>query len=219
LTSRPDGYWPWKWHRKWERSGVRYHVIRNQILSTNYGPIKVKSLRYIEGPKSASITIWTDDDEIRDGFQLLAHDDFATETAILVVNELAKRTGLRVALPETPQETEYGMVAPPGVVDVALEEDLRTDTVHFDRSKGNGEVETTDRDIALTWLHLPEELKNLREGLREVRETISALGDYAKDNNETVQTLAETIKDLDKRTKFLEEPPEIVEDPPELMYQ
>ena len=219
LTHPPKRGWPWLWDNFWTRSGVDYYIVRDLVLETIDGTINIKSLRYIEGPETSNLTIWIDDEEILDGFQLLAHDDYATEVSILAANEIARRTGLRIALPEVPQPTEYGMKAPPGVVDVALGEGLRTDKVHFDRSKGDGEVETTDRDIALTWLHLPDELRILRNGLREVREGIQALGDYAKENNETVQALAQTIKDLDQRTKWLKDTPEILDDPPEEMYQ
>lgn len=191
-------------------------MVRDVEIETVDGPIPIKSLRYVVGPMKASITIWVDDDHIADGFQLLAHDDYATEISILAVNEIARRTGLRVGLPETPQPTEYGMKAPPGVVDVALDEDLRTETVHFDRSKGDGEVETTDRDVALTWLHLPDELRILREGLREIREGLKA---YAEENNETIKALSDAARELDRRTRFLEDPVEIVDDPWEGMYQ
>ena len=146
LTSPPKRNWPWLWDNYWTESNVNFYIVRDLDLETPDGQIHIKSLRFIEGPRSSSITIWVDDDEILDGFQLLAHDDYATEVSILAVNEIARRTGLRIALPEVPQETEYGIPAPPGVVDVALEEDLRTETTHFDRSKGDGEVETTDRE-------------------------------------------------------------------------
>lgn len=219
LTSSPTSDWPWKWDNIWERSGVRYHIVRDLTIETVDGPVPIKSLRYIEGPESSNITIWTDDDEILDGFQLLAHDDYATEVSILAVNEIARRTGLRVALPEIPQDTEYGMKAPPDVVDVALEEDLRTETIHFDRSKGDGEVETTDRDVALTWLHLPEELAALRNRQREVRETLVEVVSLAEETQKTFEAITERIEALDRRTKFLEDPVEVVEDPPEVMYQ
>ena len=218
LTERPSKGWPWLWDNHWVRSGVKYHLIRDLTLETPDGQVHIKSMRYIEGPKSASITIWTDDDHITDGFQLLGHDDYSTEVSIIAVREIAKRTGLRVALPEVPQPTEYGMNAPPGVVDRALEEDLGTDKVWFDRSKGKGEIETTDKDIALTWLHLPEHIETLRKGLQEVKTALVSLGEYAKDNNETVKTISEAVEVLDKRTRVLVDEMPIIDDPWEGMY-
>lgn len=220
LTTQPKREWPWaSWDNHWTRSEVDYYIKRDVQIETKDGEIHIKSLRFIDGPKSSSITIWVDDEDLLDGFQLLAHEDYATEVSILAVNEIARRTGLRVALPEIPRPTEYGIQAPPGVVDVALEEGIETETVHFDRSKTDGEVETTDRDIALTWIHLPDELRILREGLKDVREGLEALGDYAKDNNETAEVLLNAVSTLDKRTKFLEDDVEVIDDPPELMYQ
>lgn len=219
VTHRPKRSWPWLWDNYWSRSGVDYYIVRDIEISTQEGQIRAKAVRYIQGPRSSSLTIWVEDEALSDGFQVLAHEDTATETAILVANEIARRTGLRIALPEVIQPTEYAIAAPSNVVDAALEEDLKAKDVHFDRSKGAGEIETTDRDIAITWLHLPEELRILREGLREVKETVEALGEYAKGNNETVLEISKAIQTLDKRTRFLEDPVKIVEDPPEEMYQ
>jgi DNA-binding transcriptional ArsR family regulator len=220
LTSPPKRCWPWLWDNSWVRSGVNHYVVRNLPIETIEGTINVKSIRYVEGPVNSSLTIWIDDEDLKDGFQILAHEDYATETSILVVNEIARRTGLRVSLPEIlGPGTEYGVRAPPGVVDVALEEGIETDKVHFDRSKGDGEVETTDRDIALTWIHLPEELKLLRQRQDKIQEALVEIGKLAESFNRTFEAVTERIEDLDKRTRFLEDPVEIVEDPPEVMYQ
>lgn len=215
VTAAPSRGWPWSWERTWVRSGVKYHVVRNQVIATDQGRVPIKALRYIEGPNSSSITIWTDDDHIVDGFQLLAHDDYATEVSILAINELAKRTGLRVGLPSIIQPTEYAIEAPPGVVDVAVDEGLETPTTHYDRSKGDGEIETTDKEVALTWLHLNDHLETLRRGIQSIRDDMAT---YAETNNETVEEIAGAIKHLDERTRVLAEPVEIIDDPWEGMY-
>ena len=135
--------------------------------------------------------------------------------SILAVNEIARRTGLRVGLPEVPQETEYGIDAPPGVVDIAIDEGLETPTTKFDRSKGEGELDTTDKDVALTWLHLNDHLETLRRGLQSIKEDMAT---YAETNNSTIEEIAGAIKHLDDRTKVLAGPVEIIDDPPEMMY-
>jgi len=215
LTVQPIREWPWKWENAWERSGVRYHIVRGVTIETEDGTILIKSLRYIEGPGSSSVTIWTDDDHITDGFQLLAHDDYATETSILAINQIAKITGLRVGLPEVPQPTEYGIEAPAGVVDAAIDGGHETPTTKFDRSKGDGELDTTDEDVALSWLHLTDHLETLRRGLQDIRATMTT---YADTNNKTIEEISGAIKHLDERTRILASEVEIIDDPPELMY-
>jgi hypothetical protein len=218
ITHPPTRPFPWLWDNEWMFGSVHHHHARNLSIETSEGKIVVKGLRWSEGPKSSSITIWNDEDDIKTPEEIAVHSDISTEKAILVASEVQRLTGMRLALPEIMQKTHLALDAPPEIVKSALENDLKGEKTWFDRSKGGSEIETDDEEIAITWLNLPDILKSLRSDLNQVKTTVESIGGYLKDNTEALQTIAEGLKEVDKRTKFLEGA-EIADDPPEMIYQ
>ena len=188
---------PWSWDKSWKASGVTTYIKRNLTLETRNGPISVKSLRLSSGPTRSSLTIYLDDDNLFTSDQIDTHEDAATETAMIITREIQLRTGMILSLPEIMLETHYAIPAPADIVDHAIEDGIKSDKIIFDRSMGKSETETTDPDIAVTWVDLPDILKGFREDINQIKTNMIDLITITKDE-------IDTIKGLDKRTRDLE---------------
>jgi len=120
-------------------------VVRDILMDTSEGPIKVKAIRYVQ---DRSLTIWLDEDHLETLEQVLAHQDVATELAILVAKEVQSTTGLSLGLPEVMQASHFAVDAPPDV--------------WLDKSLGTMELETDNPDTAGVWLRLPEVIQAIQ---------------------------------------------------------
>ena len=188
---------PWKWDKIWKASGVTSYIKRGLVLETQKGPISVKSIRLSSGPTRSSLTIYLDDDNLVTTDQIDTHEDAATETAMIMTREIQLQTGMRLALPEIMMETHYAMPAPKDVVDHAMEEDLRSKKIYFDRSGGRSETETPDPEIGKIWLDLPEILLSMKADITQIKANMVDVIDIAREE-------IDIIKGLDKRTRDLE---------------
>ena len=138
-----------------------------------------------------------DDDNLVTTDQIDTHEDAATETAMIMTREIQLQTGMRLALPEIMMETHYAMPAPKDVVDHAMEEDLRSKKIYFDRSGGRSETETSDPEIGKIWLDLPEILLSMKADITQIKANMVDVIDIAREE-------IDIIKGLDKRTRDLE---------------
>ena len=130
VTHPPVRPWPFRWTRHWEASGVRFSVIEGLVLDTMEGK-QIVGLRYSKGPKNISISVHVEEDRVISLAQVKAHGGEATDKALLVVKALTRWTGLRVGLPEEPSSAHYAIQG-----------------VWFDTSNGEGELETSNKDLA-----------------------------------------------------------------------
>ena len=133
-------------------------TVHDIVLDTVEGPIKVKALRYIQ---DRSLTIWLDEDHLETPEQVQAHEDAATEIAILIAKEVQSMTGVRLGLPEVMQPSHYAMEAPPDV--------------WVDTSLGTPELETDNPNKAEVWLRLPEVIQGLQDDIDGLKERQVAL--------------------------------------------
>lgn len=180
VTSPPTGPWPWLWDKDWNPSGsCQMSLVRDIVLDTVEGPIKVKALRYVQG---RSLTIWLDEDHLETPEQVQAHEDVATEIAILIAKEVQSMTGIRLGLPEVMQPSHYAMEAPPDV--------------WVDTSLGPLELETDNPDKAEVWLRLPEVIQGLKDDVATLKanqvELVGLLEDMVSPQNDQI-----TVQDVD----------------------
>jgi hypothetical protein len=170
VVDPPTRPWPWLWDKSWNPSGrCEFLLVRDILIDTREGPVNVKALRYIEG---RSMTIWLDEDHLLTEDQVEAHQDTATETAILVAKEVQEMTGAVLGLPEVMQASHYAADAPPDV--------------WLDRSMGTPEIETDKAAIASLWLRLPEVIQGLREDIEGLQERQVALLELVEAQNEAI---------------------------------
>ena len=153
VIDRPNRPWPWFWDKTWNPSGkCEMSVVRDILMDTSEGPIKVRAIRYVQ---DRSLTIWLDEDHLETPEQVLAHQDVATEIAILVAKEIQSTTGLSLGLPEVMQPSHFAVDAPPDV--------------WLDKSLGTMELETNNPDTAGVWLRLPEVIQKIEEDIEGLK--------------------------------------------------
>lgn len=189
MVGAPKRSWGILWDAEWTASSVRHHVARDLTISTADGDIKVKAIRLSIGKKRSSLTVWVDEDHLLTPSQLATHEDHATEIAMAVANELASRTGARFALPEIMQDTHYAMSVP---------------GTWMDKSTGTPEIETSEQDVALTWMTLPTIIKDLRGDLKDIRDAVQQIVGVEQDVTEGMGAIKDGLENLDARVKALE---------------
>ena len=189
MVSPPSRSWGILWDHEWDASGVHNHVARNVVVSTADGDINVKAIRLSIGKKRSSLTVWVDADYLLTPSQLDGHEDHATEVAMAVANELASRTGARFALPEIMQDTHYAMEVP---------------GTWMDKSPGEPELETSERDVALTWMTLPTIIKGLKSDLNDIREAVQEIVGVEQEVAGGMGAIKDGLENLNDRVKALE---------------
>lgn len=189
MVEPPSRPWGFMWDKNWLASGVHQHVARSVTISTAEGDIKVKSIRLTVGKRRSSLTVWVDEDFILTPAQLEGHEDHATDIAILVANELALRTGARFALPEIMQDTHYALPVP---------------GTWMDKSPGEPELETSQRDVALTWMTLPTIIKALKSDLNDIREAVQEIVGVEQVVAGGMGAIKDGLENLSGRVKALE---------------
>ena len=189
MIKPPSRPWGIIWDHEWAASGVLNHYARDVTISTSEGDIKVKAIRLSIGKHKSSLTVWADADYIVTPTQLGAHEDNATDIAQLVANELASRTGARFALPEIMQETHLAMGVP---------------GTWMDKSPGTPEIETSDYEVALTWMTLPTIIKGLKSDLNGIREAVQEIVGVEREVAGGMGAIKDGLQNIDKRVRFLE---------------
>jgi hypothetical protein len=177
VTHPPKRAFPFLWDKSWEASGVRMHLARGIIITTREGPVKVKALRWVE---DKSLTVWLDNSTLITGEQVLAHEDTATETAILVAREVQRATGMVLGLPEVMQDTHYAIPLPPDV--------------WIDRSLGSPEVETTKKGLASSWADLDTIIQGLRDEQEALANQMMDLVGLIEANHKAIETLSKVLR-------------------------
>ena len=181
--------WGIVWDNDWVSSGVHHHHARNIVISTADGDIKVKAIRLSIGKMKSSLTVWVDADYLINEAQLETHEDHATEIAQAVANELATRTGARFGLPEIMQDTHYAMEVP---------------GTWMDKSTGKPELETSEEDVALTWMTLPTIIKDLRNDLQGIRDAVQEIVGVEQEVAGGMGAIKDGLENIDTRVKVLE---------------
>lgn len=203
MVEPPKRAWGIIWDHEWTASDVLNHYARNVTISTSEGDIKVKAIRLSIGKHKSSLTVWADADYIVTPTQLGAHEGNATDIAQLVANELASRTGARFALPEIMQETHLAMDVP---------------GTWMDKSPGTPEIETSDYDVALTWMTLPTIIKGLKSDLKGIREAVQEIVGVEQEVAGGMGAIKDGLENIDQRVRALEGTMPVV-DNNEGMYQ
>lgn len=185
VIDRPNRPWPWFWDKTWNPSGkCEMSVVRDILMDTSEGPIKVRAIRYVQ---DRSLTIWLDEDHLETPEQVLAHQDVATETAILVAKEVQSTTGLSLGLPEVMQPSHFAVDAPPDV--------------WLDKSLGTMELETNNPDTAGVWLRLPEVIQKIQVDIDGLKANQIAF-------LEAIDGLTGTLRTIEKALEVIDEVPE-----------
>lgn len=189
MTEPPSRGWGLLWDQEWLASGVRHHVARNIVISTADGNIKIKAIRLSIGKRRSSLTVWVDADYLLTTAQLEGHEDHATEIALSVANELSLRTGARFALPEIMQDTQYALTVP---------------GTWMDKSTGKPELETSEQDVALTWMTLPTIIKDLKSDLNDIKEAVQEIVGVEQEVAGGMGAIKDGLQNIDGRVKVLE---------------
>ena len=164
VNGPPVKGFPWEWDKHGTQDPP-HHLVFDIKLDTREGPVDIKALRYINGKKKKSITVWLDNDALRTDEEIVNWTEWSRERLILVWRELQYMTGMHLGLPEPVSDGHIDRRIRAGVAHAWKEMGLDDDDEYVDYSKGEGKPtwETTDGKKALAIKTVPKRVDSLEE--------------------------------------------------------
>jgi len=153
--------------------------VPNHVLELPMGPEddRIIKIVYREGKTEQSVTIWTPEVIITNPNALNYFPAWAGGRAQRIANWLSGHYGFKFGVIEAAQDFHYAIALPTNVAQAAKELGLKAPDLWMDTSRGRGEMETSDPEMAMQLHTLPARMAVIENVLPRMVTTLEKLAD------------------------------------------
>lgn len=172
------------WTKQTNNSGIPTHVLEIPMDVDPFSNRMIKIV-YRIGKNNQSLDVWTPEVIITNPQALEEFPSWAGNRAQKIANWLMKKFGFKLGLLELCQDFHFAAAVPKEVANAAKEIGLKSPELWWDTSRGRGELETSERKMAMALQTLPSRVTQIEDTITKgVGPTLEKLVESQNQMNE-----------------------------------